>query len=34
VLKSVLAKFVSALPHDRFALLVFGAQAATRPPGN
>jgi Ca-activated chloride channel family protein len=32
VLKSVLAKFVAARPHDRFALLVFGAQAATLTP--
>lgn len=32
VLKSVLAKFVAARPHDRFGLLVFGAEAATLTP--
>ncbi len=32
VLKSTLARFVAARPHDRFGLLVFGAQAATLTP--
>lgn len=32
VLKAVLGRFVAARPHDRFGLLVFGAQAATLTP--
>ncbi|MDP2787045.1 MAG: VWA domain-containing protein [Pseudomonadota bacterium] len=32
VLKSVLERFVTARPHDRIGLLVFGAQAATLTP--
>lgn len=32
VLKATLGRFVAARPHDRFGLLVFGAQAATLTP--